>query len=83
MDGPWPIQKTKVIYNVNVHTNEVEKQFACLRPTWSLWWAQANSFHKQVDHHSYATVLKEGKAIVQTPHSSKTIKTVKQNFTKY
>ena len=50
--------KNKDIYNANVQRNEVEKQFASLRPTWTLWWAQPNFLHKQVDHRSYATVLK-------------------------
>ena len=36
------------------------------RHTWTYWLAQVNSFCKQLDQRSYATVVKQGKAVVQT-----------------
>ena len=49
----------------NITLNE----FKVDHKTRNLWLAQANSY-KYVDHRSYANVVQDGKAVVQTPSTT-------------
>ena len=69
-----PIHKARVVYTNNVNRKVIAQQIPCSRPTWTSWWAQANVWHKKRDHRSYATVLTQGKVVVQPTHVHERVK---------
>ena len=56
-----------MFYNVNVQKSTVLKELQVDYNTKGLWVAR-EKLSKHVDHHSYATVVQHGKAVVQTAH---------------
>ena len=60
-----------MFYNVNVQGNTILEELTVDHLKRSLWLTQANSY-KHIDHRSYANVVKDGRAVVQTLTTSVT-----------
>ena len=69
----------RVVYNSHVNSVQTDANIHCSRPTWTLWFAQANALQTVCDSRSYAQVLKEGKAVVQPNQISGKIRSTKKH----